>query len=956
MTWEVHPAIAQHYGFLNEAQREAVGRTDGPLLIIAGPGSGKTLVLVVRALNILLQEKAAPGEIVLCTFTEKAAFQLRDRVAQAARTLHYTGNLSELQVGTIHSICNDHLMRFRHHTDLGAGYEILDELTQPLFLFENFDEIVDEPHDGGKYLGKWSTRWTTIRGLTRFFNKITTELVDSALVAQSDVDFLHELGMAYQRYEHLLRERDRLDFAHQQKGFYELLNHPEIAEQVQSEARYVLVDEYQDTNYIQEQLLLKLAEPQGNLCVVGDDDQSLYRFRGATVRNILEFGKHFETCPQVRLTINYRSHERIIEGYNRFMVGCDWSNPDSDFDFRYEKTIEKNEEDKHPDYPALFMIWGADEKDEADRLANLVEFLRENRVIEDYNQVALLLHSVRSQHSDPYVQAFERRGIKTYAPRARTYFENEEVRLMVGCFAVLLGWYGENRGNLYGYALQELADYVDNCLTAVAGAGIMHIHPLAALLRRHVRDIEALQKGESLNRHLADYHYEFIAEDPFAETIQNENRARNLAIFSQLLAVFEHYYHYTVITHRNRGIIRLHFFNSFLRFLHSGGINEYEDPDRPFPSGHVQVMTIHQSKGLEFPVVLVDSLAVRLSSQKQVDRLLGPFYHRPRFEPEDRITEFDRMRLHYVAFSRAEKVLVLTTTETPKDHFNPIWQALPQWPYVQKDLLAAQQFELREQVPPKRTFSFTSDVKVYETCPRQYEFFRDYEFAPSRSAEMFFGALVHQTIEHVHRWVLEGQPLQRVAEDIPDMFAANFRSLVNAGYRPISDAQRRIALEQVMNYFEQNEDRMGQVIETEVDVSLEKEDYILTGRVDLLLGEDDTLELLDFKSQPRPEEDDQRLEHYYQQLLVYAHILEQRYGARPERLALYWTGEPQRANALMIFPYHSEDVARAGAYFDAVVARILAREYSVERPPEKKVCLECDFRRYCESQGTIRLV
>jgi DNA helicase-2/ATP-dependent DNA helicase PcrA len=338
-----------------------------------------------------------------------------------------------------------------------------------------------------------------------------------------------------------------------------------------------------------------------------------------------------------------------------------------------------------------------------------------------------------------------------------------------------------------------------------------------------------------------------------------------------------------------------------------------------------------------------------------VDRSLGPYYHREPFEPEKRITEFDRMRLHYVAFSRAEKLLVLTTTDTPKPHFNPIWQGLPQWPYVQKELLAAQHFQLKERVPLKKTFSFTNHVKVYETCPRQYQFFREYEFAPSRSAEIFFGSLVHQTIEDVHRWVLEGQSLHLIEMAIPGMFAANFRNLVNAGYRPISDAQREVALEQVVNYFEQNQDRMSQVIETEVDVSLEKEDYILSGRVDLLLGEDEKLELLDFKSQPRPQQDDRRLAHYYQQLLIYAHILEQRYGKSPERLALYWTAEEKRDDALMFFPYEPQGVAAAGAYFDSVVAHILAHDFEVSATPEMKLCGECDFRAYCEGQGTIRL-
>ncbi len=964
MRQNLHPLIEQHYPFLNEAQRQAIGRVDGPLLIIAGPGSGKTLVLVVRTLNILLQEKATPKEIVLCTFTEKAAFDLRDRVAQAARALGYIGDLSQLQVSTIHGICNHYLNRFRHHTWLNNNYEVLDELTQSLFLFENFDEIIGEDlrlrksEDTSEvlYLGKWSTRWTAIRGLTEFFNKITEELVaPDALVTGAD-PFLQELGLAYQRYEAALRDRNRLDFAHQQKVFYDLLTDQEVAGQVRDAVRYVMVDEYQDTNYIQEQLLLRLAAPQNNLCVVGDDDQSLYRFRGATVRNILEFSGHFETCPQVRLTVNYRSHQRIITAYNHFMDGCDWSNPNSHFDFRYAKTIEPKSDDEHPDYPAVFAIWGENQADEASRVAGLVTFLKENQVIEDYNQVALFLHSVRINHSGQYIEALERCGIPAFAPRARAYFENEEVQLMVSCFAVLLGWYGDNRGSLRGYALQDLADYVDGCLTALAGAGVVGDHPLARILQQHVAEIEGLREGGTLNRHLADYLYEFLAHQPFAGMLGNENRARSLAIFSQLLAVFQHYYGYSVITYANRGYLRLHFFNSFLCFLYLGGINEYEDPDRPFPAGHVQIMTIHQSKGLEFPVVIVGSLAASISSGKQVDRLLGPFYHRQPFEPERRITEFDRMRLHYVAFSRAEKVLVLTATDTPKAHFNPIWQSLPQWPYVEQGLLAAQHFALKERVPLKKTFSFTNHLKVYETCPRQYRFFREYEFAPSRSAEIFFGSLVHQSIEDIHRWVLEGQSLPLIKMAVPGMFEANFRSLVNAGYRPVSGPQRDIAYQQVMNYFEGNQDRMPQVIETEVDVSLEKEDYILTGRVDLLLGADDKLELLDFKSQPRPETDGHRLAYYHQQLLIYAHILEQRYGQRPERLALYWTGEPRRQQALMFFPYQPEKVAEAGAYFDSVVDRILARDFAVKQPPERKVCSECDFRAYCQRQGTVKVI
>jgi DNA helicase-2/ATP-dependent DNA helicase PcrA len=145
------------------------------------------------------------------------------------------------------------------------------------------------------------------------------------------------------------------------------------------------------------------------------------------------------------------------------------------------------------------------------------------------------------------------------------------------------------------------------------------------------------------------------------------------------------------------------------------------------------------------------------------------------------------------------------------------------------------------------------------------------------------------------------------------------------------------------------------VIETEVDVSLEKERYILTGKIDLLLGGDGKLELLDFKSQPRPTEDGARLDTYHKQLCIYAHILEQRYAKRADRLLLYWTGESKKEDALMIFPYRPELIEAAGAHFDHVVAQILEKDFSINKPPETKVCKECDFRIYCYRQGTIKI-
>lgn len=944
----IAPEILKHYPDLNKAQRRVIAHQEGPLLVIAGPGSGKTYSIVLRALNLLLLGRAEPRQMLLCTFTEKAAFEMRDRIAAAARRVAFENDLSELHVTTIHGLCNRFIAKHRHHSPLGNNYETLDELTQLLFIFEHFDQIVGAP-ENDRFLHRWKTKWTAIEGTRNYFDKISEELVEIDQLAGAADPFLRSIARAYQVYESALYQNNRVDFAHLQRIAYDLLADKTLCDDLTKDIRYVLVDEYQDTNTVQEQLLLKLTEQSGNLCVVGDEDQSLYRFRGATVRNILEFPTRFAQCSVIKLTFNYRSHRDIIERYDRWMASTDWSNPNGAA-FRYDKTIQPAPNEAHPEYPAVISIWGRDHRDEAQRFADLADFLKQRGVVEDYSQIALLLHSVRETHSRAYLSALEAHGIPAFCPRARAYFANPEIGFMLACFALIFGWHGDGRGQLAGVAT-ELAHYVDQYLVELA-AKFAPPHPLAHQLRRWVDEIAALESGQSLDLRPADYFFRLLAIDPFPGLLKNENRARNLAIFSQLLNAFQNYYHYNIVTYRNREYLRFHLFNSFLRLLYDGGINEYEDPDRPFPKGHVQVMTIHQAKGLEFPVVVVGSLSKQLSSAKGIDRDLAPFYRRAPFEPENRITLFDRMRLHYIAFSRPQKLLVLTAHEPPKDHFASIWQGLPQWPYVETELLAAQRFALQERMPVKKCYSFTGDLKIYETCPRQYQFFREYDFTPSRSAVIFFGLLVHQTIEDIHRIAMDGRLGTLDQAKIRESFERIFRFLCLSDVRPIGDAAKEGAFNQVMNYFWQNQPEMRRVIQTEVDVSLEKEGYILVGKVDLLMGGDGKLELLDFKTSERSK-DPALLSTYEDQLCTYAHVLERRHAKHPERLLLYWTAEPDKSDALMEIPYRPENVEGAGRRFDRVVSLIQARDFNVTRVPENKVCKECDLKALCGAERRI---
>src|SRR5438034_7021531 len=192
----IAPEILREYPAMNEAQKEVVGHVDGPMLAIAGPGSGKTFSLVLRATNLFLLRKCKPSELILCTFTEKAAYELRDRIAATAQKVKYAEDLSELRVGTIHGICNRIIAQHRHRTRLGSGYETLDDLGQLLFLFEQFDEICDR-EASPPYFNKWQTKWGAIEGMHNYFNKITEECVEPDVLISASDPFIEQLGRAY---------------------------------------------------------------------------------------------------------------------------------------------------------------------------------------------------------------------------------------------------------------------------------------------------------------------------------------------------------------------------------------------------------------------------------------------------------------------------------------------------------------------------------------------------------------------------------------------------------------------------------------------------------------------------------------------------------------------------------------------------------------------------------------
>ncbi len=947
---------------MSEEQRAIVSHKQGPLLVIAGPGSGKTHSLTLLAMNLLLCRDAQPSEIVLCTYTEKAAYELQDRLAGLARTVGYAGDLSQMRVGTIHSICQQLIDEYLHYTSLGNNYETLDQFTQRLLIFEHLEDIC-VPNAMTLFNQRWGTPWIVAKKLQFLFDTITEELIFDRLKAtyyhvsgrlSSQDAFFYCLTHAYKGYQKILARRNCIDFAHLEKGAYNLLTQPETFQRITQGISYVLVDEYQDTNYIQERILTLLAsgrEPL-NLCVIGDEDQALYRFRGATVRNILEFDRTFPDCEPIHLTANYRSHSAIINTCNQWMNSFNWSNPQGRA-LRTEKAIRKIPGKQYHEYPAVLSIQHADVVGEAEQFAELVFWLKQQGRISDYSQVALLLHSVRSYMSEAYIQALERKGIPAYCPRARTYFDQEEICLMIGCFARVLHCEEGARGatNEESYFLT----YITHCKKLLAER--CKEYPTLEL---HLLDIE--EEIDSLGdqpeidseQQMGDYFYRLLFVEPFLALLRNEDKRRKLVIFSQLLRTFQKHYRYDATNGYRLHHVRDSFFLRFLGLLYADGVNQDEDWREPLPKGHVQIMTIHQAKGLEFPVVVVGRLDKLPPSSNDEDQELKRFCHYPYFEPEQRIPEFDRRRLYYVAFSRAEHLLVCSASKKPHPYFASLWNRAQAWPEVHPRLRDMPPYvQTKEHQPPKPRYGFTTHVQMYAICPRRYQYFHEYHFMPSHSVEAFFGLLIHQTMERIHRYAHDRNLETLDEQRMRGIFEKTYQFLLCSSMRPIDEGRKEQAFRLVLHYVYSNQQEMRRIEETELGFRVEQDQYVLVGQIDLLLRGQNGLELLDFKTMPRPENGSANLSFYQQQLYLYAYAIQKRRGQLPSRLVLYWMAEERKEDALMEIPYQEDDVQRTIRYLDNIVAKIQQQQFTIITPPDPGICKMCDVRHLCKKEKII---
>ena len=309
-----------------DQQQAVIFHDEGPVLVIAGPGAGKTFTLVERIVHLVAHKGVQPEQLLVATFTEKAANELVSRIARRLMQEGVQANVDEMYVGTLHSICLRLLEEYREFTRLKKNFTLMDQFDQSYFFFQHlhqFEELAPLSllTKGNENVARWK-RATLLCG---WMNKLSEEVLSADALKADPDEVIQALGKWYTLYLTLLEQENLLDFSVIQLEAFKLLkdNPDTVLAPLKEKIRYIMVDEYQDTNTVQERLLFMLLDDKQNICVVGDDDQGLYRFRGATIRNILEFPRRFPEgrCAVHTLTVNYRSDPGIITFYNDWMNG-----------------------------------------------------------------------------------------------------------------------------------------------------------------------------------------------------------------------------------------------------------------------------------------------------------------------------------------------------------------------------------------------------------------------------------------------------------------------------------------------------------------------------------------------------------------------------------------------------------------------------------------------------------
>jgi DNA helicase-2/ATP-dependent DNA helicase PcrA len=982
----------QYTADLNDEQLRAVTAPDGPFLIVAGAGTGKTMAITRRIAWLIASGKAKPEEILALTFTDKAAGEMAERVDQLL-PLGYV----DLQISTFHSFCEKLLKEHGLAIGLPDDFTLVNQTDAYLLVRRRFDRF---DLDYYRPLGN-PTKF--IHALLSHFSRAKDEAVlpeeyleaaagrrldaDAAPEALEEQGRLRELAGAYHAYQRLLLESDSLDFGDLQMYAIELLRRrPAIRAALRARYKYVLVDEFQDTNWAQYEFVKLLVPPDGNLMVVGDDDQSIYKFRGASVANILQFKHDFPGSREVVLTRNYRSLQGILDLAYAFIRRNDPNRLEAKLATADGRGISKRLT-AHREGPAAIEPLRFDTlDDEAEGVVRRIAELRAADPELTWSDFCVLVRS--NSGAEAFSEAFERAGVPFQFLALKGLYAKPVVMDTLAYLA-LLDDYHESAA-MYRTLCSPPYQVDAGDLVALTHEAKRRSQSLYETGRGH-HALDGLREGTraTLDRLMRDLdRHAQVARDKSAEEVMVsylfDSGYLRLLTETENLDTRQALMHLDQLRKRIRRFAQRrderslrHFMEEFALERESGergglAFDPETGPDM------VRIMTVHASKGLEFRHVFIVSLVdKRFPSAARSHGIELPEELTKEIVPEGDIHLEEERRLMYVAMTRAKDGLYLTWADDygGKAAKKPS-RFLVELGYAEDakgtgkakgKARAAEGFAAPaaaaprpapESAPPAH-YSFSS-LEAYSMCPLQYKFAHVLRIPTMGHYQASFGKTLHATLEWFYgelaraggaaQGELFGAAPARAGERLPGELAVGLRDLLAAYDRkwlddwypdkPTKEKWREIGRQALARIHAETRLHPPDIYALEQSFTLKVGERTLKGSIDRLDRlADGTTEIIDYKT-GRPKGDDDLKADGKRQLYIYQ-MAAQQLGLKPSRLTFYYLQDGSRVS----FLGSEKDLAKVAERAAEQMDQIEGGDFAAKPGPQ---CKFCDFKAICD--------
>lgn len=768
---------------LNEEQKQAVIHKNGPLMIIAGAGTGKTTVVTQRIAWIIDRKWAKPDEILALTFTEKAATEMEERV-----DLLLPFGYVDLWISTFHAFCERIL--HAHAVDIGLPHEfsLATEIDALLLVRKNFDSFHLD------YYKPKSQPTRFIKALLSHFSRLKDECISPEVYISyaeekmkeakkqpkeqkeeyiAEAQRLQEVAGAYARYQEVLLENHVLDFGDLVFYCLELFRtRPNILAKYQKQFKYILVDEFQDTNLAQYELVKLLTKKDGNITIVGDDDQSIYQFRGAALGNILRFREDFPTATKVVLTKNYRSTEQILTGAYALIQN---NNPNR---LEVQEGLDKTLISQTKEVGVVEHIHVHSSEDEVMEVMKRIAEIK-NREKCAWNEFAVLVRA--NEHAKPFVHEFDRQGIPyRFMAMAGLYTKSiildalaylrviDQVNDSPSMFRILshpsLGVSQNTVSELSLYCRKKTKTLFQSMQEV---GGIPEVTP-----EDQERIQEILQLIEDISVQAArlpvtELFVEVMKSSGILGYVRQHTELEQQEQFGLLQQFFERLRRFEQ-AHDEK---TLRWFLEDFSYERDAGESGALATDIESGPDVVNIMTIHSSKGLEFSYVfIVDLVEQRFPSRRKSDPIEIPADLMRENTQENlsaRHIEEER-RLFYVAMTRAKKELYLVSAEDyggarkrKRSRFLEELEIERAEPLKESTFIHApvEQEEKRKKAiyTLPKNISFTQ-VAAFSNCPLQYKFAHILKVPVFGRHSLSFGKSMHNTLQKYMQRILDQMP------------------------------------------------------------------------------------------------------------------------------------------------------------------------------------------------------